>query len=65
MTHQIGLKGVVVGESLNTFVVLCDGKEKKVLKKDRTFLIGEESVEGNMIKKRPEDRIKIKEKKNG
>ncbi len=65
MKHQLNVEGLVVDESKNTFVILCEGEEKKVLKKGRVFLIEGSEIDGDKINKRPEERIKIKEKKNG
>lgn len=60
--HQLGVEGLVVDESKNTFVILLNGEEKKVLKNKRVFLINGTLIEGEKIVKRPEERIKIKEK---
>ena len=65
MKHQLGVEGLIVDETKNTFVILHKGEEKKVLKSKRVFLIGETKIDGDKINKRPEERIKIKEKKNG
>ena len=65
MKHQLGVEGLIVDETKNTFLILCRGEEKKVLKSKRVFLIEGTSIEGDKINKKPEERIKIKEKQNG
>ena len=62
MKHQIGAQGLIVDESKNTFTILHRGEEKKVLKNKRVFLIDGTLIEGEKIAKKPEERIKIKEK---
>ena len=62
MKHQIGIEGIIVDETKNTFTILKQGKEIKVLKSNKEFLIEGTKIIGNKIKKRPEERIKIKEK---
>lgn len=62
MKHQLGVEGLIVDESKNTFTILLDGEEKKVLKNNRVFLIDGTLIEGEKIVKKPEERIKIKEK---
>ncbi len=56
----IGLKGKIVDETMHTFKVKVDKKTKTILKKNNTFMINNNEIEGNKIIKRPEDRIKIK-----
>ena len=62
MKHQIGAQGLIVDESKNTFTILHRGEEKKVLKNKRVFIIDGTLIEGEKIAKKPEERIKIKEK---
>jgi len=62
MKHQQNIEGIIVEETKNTFTILQDGKEKKMLKSKREFLIEETKINGDKIQKRPEERIKIKEK---
>ena len=62
MTHQTKIEGVIVNETMNTFTILQQGIEKKVLKKRREFLINGTKINGDKINKKPEERIKIKEK---
>jgi len=62
-THKgyIGMKGVVVDETKNTFIVEIEGKEKMIPKKGTRFKFdvkGVVEVEGKDILYRPEDRIK-------
>ncbi|HLD04156.1 MAG TPA: ribonuclease P protein subunit [Candidatus Nanoarchaeia archaeon] len=54
-----GLRGKVLDETKNTFLILTDGTEKKILKKGNTFNINGKIIEGNQITKRPEERIKL------
>ena len=65
MKHQEGTQGIIVDETKNTFTILKNGEEIKVLKNKREFLIEETKINGDKIQKKPEERIKIKEKKNG
>ncbi|MCC7575065.1 ribonuclease P protein subunit [Candidatus Woesearchaeota archaeon] len=62
MKHQQGVEGIIVNETKNTFTILSDGKEKKILKNKKEFMIEETKINGKKIQKRPEERIKIKEK---
>jgi len=58
---NIGIKGTVIDESLNT-VVIGQGKPRRVAKKDAVFkftINGEVvKVEGQALQSRPEDRVK-------
>lgn len=65
MANQLGVEGVVVDETKNSFTILLEGREIKVLKNKRVFLIDGTKIVGCNIQKKPEERIKIKEKKNG
>ena len=51
----IGIKGEVINETKNT-IELNTGK--KLIKSHVTLKIEDETVEGEALKKRPEDRIK-------
>ena len=62
MKHQQNVCGIIVDETKNTFTILTDDGEKKVLKSKREFLIRGTKINGDKIQKRPEERIKIKEK---
>jgi RNase P/RNase MRP subunit p29 len=62
MKHQIGVEGIIINETKNTFTILTDGKEKKILKNNKEFLIEGTKIKGKQIQKKPEERIKIKEK---
>ncbi|MBI4052587.1 MAG: ribonuclease P protein component 1 [Candidatus Diapherotrites archaeon] len=59
---RIGLKGRVVDETKNVFVIESGGTEKKVPKKEATFgfSLGNEKavLEGRALAFRPEDRSK-------
>ena len=55
-----GLKGKILNETKNTFVVLTpEGVEKTVLKKGCVFKIGKDVIKGDLILKSPEERIKL------
>ena len=58
----IGLKGTVVDETLNTFVIEVDSREKVVPKKLCVFRFhtdeGQHDIDGRDLSYRPEDRIK-------
>ena len=58
----IGLKGKIVDETKNTFIIEVDSKEKKLLKDQITLIIHFEKekvkVEGKLFLGRPEERIK-------
>ena len=55
-----GLKGKIIDETMHTFKVKVNKKIKTIMKKDNTFMINGNEIQGNKIIKRPEDRIKIK-----
>jgi RNase P/RNase MRP subunit p29 len=54
-----GRKGTILDETKESFVI-GNGKEIRVLKRGTTFKIGDKSINGNEITKRPEERMKIK-----
>ena len=62
---KAGLKGRIVDETRNTFIIDCKGKEKTVAKAECTFRfsLGQTLVEvdGKVLVARPEDRIKKKD----
>jgi RNase P/RNase MRP subunit p29 len=60
--EQEKLKGTIIDETKNTFTIKTQSKEVKILKKDKEFKIQNQKINGNIISKRPEERIKIKEK---
>ena len=64
---QIGIKGVVVNETKNTLIIKTKENEKRIQKKNATFVFKipghKVRVDGNRIVARPEDRIKLKVKK--
>ena len=59
----LGLKGKIIDETRNTITIQGE-KVKKILKSHVTLKINGKLVEGKNIQKRPEDRIKWKNKKN-
>jgi ribonuclease P protein subunit POP4 len=54
----IGLKGKIVDETLNTFVIETKKGEKKVPKACCVFRFGDTDIDGGDLLFRPEDRIK-------
>jgi ribonuclease P protein subunit POP4 len=56
------MKGTIVDETKNTFRVMSNNKIKSVLKQSSVFKINNTIIDGNEILKRPEDRIKLKNK---
>jgi RNase P/RNase MRP subunit p29 len=46
----------------NTFTIKTQNKTITILKKDKKFKINKDKIDGNKITKKPEERIKIKEK---
>ena len=60
--HQQGINGKIIDETKNTFTIRTNIKEIKIQKHGNTFEINNEIINGDKITKRPEDRIKIKEK---
>jgi RNase P/RNase MRP subunit p29 len=59
--QQEKLKGQIIDETKNTFTLKTENKTITILKKDKTFTINKQKIDGNKITKRPEERIKIKE----
>ncbi len=60
----LGLKGKIIDETKNAFIVLSNGKRKMVLKSHIKMIVKWQDksilVDGKMLAKRPEDRINIK-----
>ncbi|MEK6963447.1 MAG: ribonuclease P protein subunit [Nanoarchaeota archaeon] len=54
-----GLHGKVINETKYTFVIETDKKEKRIMKKGNTFHINGKEVQGSLITKRPEERLKL------
>ncbi len=55
----VGLIGIIIDETKNTFVIAGDGKKpKRVMKKDITLKIGKYVIKGALLLGRPEDRVK-------
>ncbi len=58
----IGCEGEIVDETRNMLILRESGKEKKIPKKDATFLFAlsgrKVKIEGKVLVGRPEDRIK-------
>ena len=61
---NVGISGEVIDETKNTFVIKNNKGKKTLLKEQCTFKIYKKNktmtVDGRMISKRPEDRIKLK-----
>jgi RNase P/RNase MRP subunit p29 len=56
-----GLEGSIVDETKNTFKIKNNqGEEKTLLKKGTVFLINNQTIKGDEITRRPEERIKLK-----
>jgi ribonuclease P protein subunit POP4 len=63
-----GIKGLVVDETKNLLIIETKNKIKKIQKKETTFIFTipnnkKIKVNGSIITKRPEDRVKLKVKK--
>jgi len=58
----MGISGVIVDETKNTFTIDVDGKEKMIAKEIATFEFEKDGetfkIDGSRLKFRPEDRIK-------
>ncbi len=54
----VGICGKVVDETRNTFKIKNDNI-KTILKKGTTFRIDDETIEGDEIMMRPEERVKL------
>ncbi len=54
----VGVEGIVIDETRNTFLIDANGKEKMVAKDIAKFEINGDVIDGKRIKYRPEDRIK-------
>ncbi|MSR85804.1 ribonuclease P protein component 1 [Candidatus Woesearchaeota archaeon] len=58
----IGIKGEIVDETKNTFVIETEHGEKSVLKKGASFQVSVQNqdiiIKGDILVGRPEDRIK-------
>ncbi|PIN80282.1 hypothetical protein COV13_03890 [Candidatus Woesearchaeota archaeon CG10_big_fil_rev_8_21_14_0_10_32_9] len=60
--QQENIEGKIIDETKNTFKIKTKKQTITVLKKDKEFQINKQKIEGDKITKRPEERIKIKEK---
>lgn len=54
---NIGLEGVVIDETKNTFVIK-NHKKRKIIKENVTIMVDNRIIEGKKLTKRPEERIK-------
>lgn len=60
--NQENTQGIIINETKNTFTILTNKGEKKILKNNKEFQIEQAKINGKKIQKKPEERIKIKEK---
>lgn len=60
--QQENIEGKIIDETKNTFKIKTKKQTIIILKKDKEFQINKQKIEGDKITKRPEERIKIKEK---
>ncbi len=60
--QQEQITGLIIDETKNTFTIQTKNKEMMIFKKDKQFELNNQKIDGNKITKRPEERIKIKEK---
>ncbi|MFA6073532.1 MAG: ribonuclease P protein subunit [Candidatus Woesearchaeota archaeon] len=60
--QQQNITGTIINETKYTFTIKTQDKKIMILKSDKDFRINNQKIEGNKITKRPEERIKIKEK---
>ncbi|MBT4023075.1 ribonuclease P protein subunit [archaeon] len=56
--HNKTFRGEVVDETKNTICLKSKNQKKKVLKNAAQILFDGKKIDGNTIKKRPQDRIK-------
>lgn len=61
--YNINIRGIVIDETRNTFLININGKTKRIIKKDTIlrFKISKDKiveVDGGILVSRPEDRIK-------
>jgi len=60
--QQQNITGTIINETKYTFTIKTQDKKIMILKSYKDFRINNQKIEGNKITKRPEERIKIKEK---
>lgn len=56
----VDIEGIIIDETKFTFVLLTKSKEKRIMKKNTVFKIGNDEIIGNAITKRPEERVKLR-----
>lgn len=56
----VGIAGTIVDETKNSIVIQANDERKTVLKAGCTFRIDDETIEGEELAARPEDRVKLK-----
>ncbi len=57
--NKKGIKGLIVDETKNLFILITEDGEKRIPKKEITFKIKGQIFEGRELLKRPWERIKI------
>jgi ribonuclease P protein subunit POP4 len=61
--NYIGINGIIIDETKNTFTIISKKKKKIILKNCAEFIFSKNNnkkINGNKILKRPEERIKIR-----
>ena len=59
-TTYKGVKGVIVEETKESFLIQNDQETKRILKRGTTFTINDEPINGESIIKQSQERIKTK-----
>ena len=59
---NIGIEGEIIDETKNTFTIKTNKGNKKIIKSNTTLEIDNLRINGKLLEKRPEERIKIKVK---
>ena len=54
---NIGLEGVVIDETKNTFIIE-NKKKNTIIKENVTIMVDNKTIEGKKLTKKPEERIK-------
>jgi len=60
--QQENITGKIIDETKNTFKIQTNKNTITILKQGKTFKIQNETINGDTITKKPEERIKIKAK---
>jgi ribonuclease P protein subunit POP4 len=54
----VGLAGKIIDETKKSFVIRAGTEEKTILKAGASFMINNQSLRGDDLAQRPEDRVK-------